>query len=213
MAALGFVVLSACGGAVAAGHPGQSLARVAGTACLKPILATAVVVEDDLLLTVAHAVAGSEPDLAVIDSSGTERIAVVVAFDPERDLALLQAEGFKEAIELAAPQEGAEGTIAAVDSDLVVKASPYRIIRLVTASLGDIYDQGQFLRQVIEIEADVSPGDSGAPLLDGSGEMVGMIFATSEGVEESAWATHVSEIETFLGSPRSGDDVDRGRCR
>ena len=59
------------------------------------------------------------------------------------------------------PEEGGTGIIAAVGSDLSVEANPYRIIRIVTASSGDIYDQGQVLRQVIEIEADVRPGRLG----------------------------------------------------
>ena len=53
-----------------------------------------------------------------------------------------------------------------------------------TASSGDIYDEGQVLRQTIEIEAEVGPGDSGAPLLDETGAMVGLLFAESEGVED-----------------------------
>jgi S1-C subfamily serine protease len=186
---------------------------VAGTACLKPILATAVVVDNGLLLTVAHAVAGADPDLTVIDLGGTERAALVVAFDPARDLALLEVEGFTSPIRMGVPVAGSTGTIGAVGSDLTVQAVPYRVIRIVAASSGDIYDEGEVLRQALEIEASVGPGDSGAPLLDEEGAMVGMLFAASEGVDGSAWALDVSEIESFLDSPRPGAEVDHGRCR
>ena len=207
------VALGTCGSAEDAEAARPSLARVAGTACLKPILATAVVVEDGLLLTVAHAIAGAEEDLKVIGLDGTERPALVVAFDPERDLALLEVDGFHERIEMAAPEADSGGTIAAVGSDLAIEGIPYRILRLVTARSGDIYNEGEVLREALEIEARVSPGDSGAPLLDRNGAMVGLLFAGSEGVEDSAWALHVSEIEAFLeGAWRSGE-VDRGRCR
>jgi len=207
------VALGTCGSAEDAEAARPSLARVAGTACLKPILATAVVVEDGLLLTVAHAIAGAEEDLKVIGLDGTERPALVVAFDPERDLALLEVDGFHERIEMAAPEADSGGTIAAVGSDLAIEGIPYRILRLVTARSGDIYNEGEVLREALEIEARVSPGDSGAPLLDRNGAMVGLLFAGSEGVEDSAWALHVSENEAFLeGAGRSGE-VDRGRCR
>jgi S1-C subfamily serine protease len=204
--------LSTCGSAEEAEEAGPSLARVAGTACLKPILATAVVVEDGFLLTVAHAIAGAEEDLRVIDLGGTERLAGVVAFDPERDLALLEVDGLHERIERAVPEAEAIGTIAAVGSDLAVKAIPYRILRVVTARSANIYDEGEVLRQALEVEARVSPGDSGAPLLDRDGAMVGMLFAGTDSVEDSAWALHISEIEEFLAAERSGK-VDRGRCR
>jgi S1-C subfamily serine protease len=205
--------LSACGGAEQAQDAGPSLVRLAGTACLKPILATAVVVDRGLLLTVAHAIAGAEDDLVVIDLAGTERAVRVVAFDPEKDLALLEVAGFDEPIDLGIPEAEAGGTIAAVGRDLVVEAIPYRILREVTARSGDIYDEGKVLRQVLEIEARVGPGDSGAPLLDRSGDMVGLLFADSQGVEDSAWALHASEIKEFLAKARGGGEVDRGRCR
>ena len=207
------MALSACGGQDPGEEARPSLARVAGTACLKPILATAVVVDDGLLLTVAHAVAGADPDLTVIDLGGTERAAQVVAFDPARDLALLEVDGFTNPIRMGEALAETTGTIGAVGSDLRVEAIPYRIIRIVSASSGDIYDEGQVLRQALEIEASVGPGDSGAPLLNEEGAMVGMLFAESQGVDGSAWALHVSEIESFLDSPRPGGDVDRGRCR
>jgi S1-C subfamily serine protease len=180
---------------------------------LKPILATAVVVEDGLLLTVAHAIAGAEEDLKVISLDGTERPARVVAFDPERDLALLEVDGFHEPIEMAAPEMEAGGTIAAVGSDLAIEGIPYRILRLVTARSGDIYNEGEVLRQALEIEARVSPGYSGAPLLDRDGAMVGLLFAGSQGVEDSAWALQMSEIEEFLESAGRSGEVDRGKCR
>ncbi len=213
MAAALVIGLSTCGGQDSIEVATPSLARLAGTACLKPILATAVAVEDGLLLTVAHAVAGADDDLRAIDVGGTELGAVIVAFDPERDLALLRVDGFHDPITLAVPEPEGAGTIAAVDGDLAIDAIPYEIIRVVGASSGDIYDQGQVLRQTIEIDAQVGPGDSGAPLLDETGAMVGLLFAESEGIEGSAWALHISEIEAFLSSPRSDTEVDRGRCR
>ncbi|MEX0667256.1 MAG: hypothetical protein WD313_02880, partial [Acidimicrobiia bacterium] len=79
MVAVVIVALNACGGHEPTEEAWSSLARVAGTACLRPILATAVGVEDNLLLTVAHAIAGAEADLAVIDLEGIERAALVVA--------------------------------------------------------------------------------------------------------------------------------------
>ena len=207
------VGVTACGGSQPISGVRASLARVAGTACLKPILATAVVVEDGLLLTVAHAIAGAEQDLRAVDLEGTEREVLVVAFDPARDLALLAVDGFDDPIDVVTPKEGGAGIITAVNGDLEVDEIAYRINRIVTASSGDIYDEGQVLRQALDIEAEIGPGDSGAPLLDARGAMVGVVFATSTGVAGSAWALHASEIEAFLGAPRTGAEVDRGRCR
>ena len=131
----------------------------------------------------------------------------------QRDLALLEVDGFDDPIKVVTPEEGGTGVITAVSGDLEVDEVAYRIARIVTASSGDIYDEGQVLRETLEIEAELGPGDSGAPLLDDSGAMVGVVFATSTGVAGSAWALHASEVEAFLGAPRTGAEVDRGRCR
>jgi S1-C subfamily serine protease len=43
----------------------------------------------------------------------------------------------------------------------------------------DIYDEGLVERQVYQIDAVVLPGNSGGPLLDDSGHVVGVVFSRS----------------------------------
>ncbi|MGQ0849089.1 MAG: trypsin-like peptidase domain-containing protein [Actinomycetota bacterium] len=205
-------LLTACGTTL--DQTTATLARVAGTACLSPILATAVPVGDELWLTVAHAIAGADDDLRVITQEGIELPVRVVAFDPDRDLALLDAPGFEAPpISVSEAAAGDSGVIAVVGGDLTVDRIPFEIKRLVTASSGDIYDQGQVLREAFDLRAEVGPGDSGGPLLNGQGAMVGMLFARSTGKAGSAWALTPAEITAFLESMTDRVDVDRGRCR
>jgi S1-C subfamily serine protease len=203
--------------AACAGSPideaGASLGRVAGTACLRPILATAVVVDDERMLTVAHAVAGADDDLHVLGLDGIRYSVTVIGFDPNRDLALLYVAGLDApSIQLGTAGEGDSGFITSISRDQEIKRIEYRVARVVTARSGDIYDEGEVLRKAFDLDAVTEPGDSGAPLIDESGSMVGMLFSRSTDADGS-WALHVDEIDAFLESVPGQDEVDRGRCR
>lgn len=193
---------------------GLSLARVKGTACLRPILATAVVVDEGRMLTTAHAVAGADEDLRVVALDKSEFGATVIGFDSDLDLALLKVDGLDAAIvPKSQPEVGDTGTILAISAALEVRRIGYLIEQVVSARSGDIYDEGEVLRKALDLEAMVEPGDSGAPLLDMSGSMVGMLFARSSEQEDGAWALHIDEIETFLEATVDGIEVDHGHCR
>jgi S1-C subfamily serine protease len=212
--ALGLVALigAACGGSPIE-EAESSLGRVTGTACLRPILATAVVVDDERMLTVAHAVAGADDDLHLVGLDGARYAVTVIGFDPDRDLALLDVAGLDApSILMATAGEGDSGFITSISRDHEIKRIEYRVARVVTARSGDIYDEGEVLRKALDLEAVTEPGDSGAPLIDVSGMMVGMLFARSTDADGS-WALHVDEIDAFLESVTGEEEVDRGRCR
>ncbi len=195
----------------------RSVARLGGTACLRPILAGAVVVGDGRVLTVAHAVAGADADLAIFTSSGLEYPARVVGFDPEGDLALLEVDGLDApSLPLGSAKAGDVGVIASVSGELELNLIEYRVARIVVAQSGDIYDQGRVERTVLEIEAEVGPGVSGAALVDGDGAIVGIVFAESTESPGAAYALDASEIVAFLEAVDSGEfpaAVAHGRCR
>ncbi|MCZ6736789.1 MAG: serine protease [Actinobacteria bacterium] len=187
---------------------------MAGTACLKPIIGTGVAVDDDLVLTVAHTIAGAEDDLRIVTPQGEERSVTVVAFDSDRDLALLAVEGLDATpVVLGSAGKGDSGTIAAVNGDLAVEFIKYTVLRVVNARSTDIYNEGHVERDALDIKARIEPGVSGAPLVDSNGEVVGIVFARSETREEGGYALSTSEITDFLDSVDPGTVADRGRCR
>ena len=200
--------------ACSATDPATSVVRLAGTACLKPIIGTGVAVGDDLVLTVAHAIAGAEDDLRVVTPQGEERSVTVIAFDSDRDLALLAVEDLDATpVVLGSAAKGDSGTIAAVKGDLAVELIEYTVLRVVNARSADIYNEGHVERDALDIEARIEPGVSGAPLVDSAGEVVGIVFARSKDREEGGYALATSEITAFLDSVDQRSVVERGRCR
>ena len=152
--------------------------------------------------------------MRLIGLDSAEHPVIVIAFDPERDLALLKVDDFAaQPLSIGQPVDGGTGVITAVSGDLEVQEIDYQITQFVVARSGDIYDQGEVLRNALEIEAIIEPGVSGAPLIDDSGTIVGIVFARSTGIEGQAWALQPDEINEFLASVTGDAEVDRGRCR
>jgi S1-C subfamily serine protease len=65
----------------------------------------------------------------------------------------------------------------------------------------DIYGRQVTERDVAELRAALQPGDSGSPLVDAQGEVVGVAFAVAPDREGVAYALESSELAPVL----SGD--------
>jgi S1-C subfamily serine protease len=188
--------------------------RIAGTACLKPILATGFVVAKGTIVTVAHGVAGVDDDLHVIDTSGTSYAAEVIAFDDQLDIAVITVDGLSgTAIHSASTEPGDPGVITAMSSDSRIDLIDYEVLRIVNARSGDIYNSGLVERTAIDVRTSAKRGTSGAPLLNDAGDYIGMVFAISRDRDDGVYALAASEIVDYLASLPTGPTVDRGRCR
>src|SRR5207248_11126029 len=68
--------------------------------------------------------------------------------------------------------------------------SPAVITREENAVGRDIYGTGLTTREIYEMNADIRPGNSGGPLVDTRGVVVGVVFARSRSEE------HTSELQS-----------------
>ena len=92
-----------------------------------------------------------------------------------------------------------------------VEVSPARVVRRVTAEVGDIYDRPATPRQILVLDAQIDPGDSGAPVVSAAGQVVGVAFAVSNLRRGTAFAVASEELGPVLARPRSGA-VSTGPC-
>jgi S1-C subfamily serine protease len=169
-----------------------------------------VVVAEERVVTVAHLVAGAEA-VVVGDVRGRRRPARLLALDPERDLALLRVEGLDgPSLADGDPEAGREGRVLRFTTSGFDPA-PFRLVRRVLARIPDVYESRTAARDALEIEAAIDPGDSGAALVDDTGALVGILFASSRRVEGRAYAVAVSELRPLLSAPESREG-HFGRC-
>ena len=211
------MALAACGshrGITDAVDVEDSIVRISGTACLKPILATGFVVDEGTIVTVAHGIAGVEDDLRVVDASGSRHRVEVVAFDDKLDIAVMSVAGYAGTpIQSAGAKPQDTGVIGAMSTDSTIDLIDYEVLRIVNARSGDIYDEGHVERAAIDVRTDAKRGTSGAPLLDGDGEYIGMVIAVSRDRDDGVYALAAFEIVEFLASSPVSPGTEIGRCR
>lgn len=188
-----------------------STVKVSGLACRRIQEGSGFVVAAELIATNAHVVAG-EDQTVVQRSDGSEVDAVVVAFDPQRDLAILRAPGLaRNPLPRLDVGEGATGAVFGHPGGGPLRAAPFAVGEEVTATGTDIYDGARTEREVLVLASDLRPGDSGAALVDPQGRVVGVAFAIAPDRPGVAYALDMPELESVLARDLSRQ-VDTGPC-
>lgn len=189
-----------------------STVRVSGTACGVRLYGSGFSPAPDTIVTNAHVVAGTTT-AEVLRADGRTLPAQVQVFDPVRDLAVLAVPGLGQpSLTLGSAVPGEVGAVFGFPRGrTTVEASPAQVVRRVTADVGDIYDRPAAPRQILVLNTLLEPGDSGGPMVNGSGQVVGVAFAVANLRRSTAFAVASEELGPVLAQPRSGP-VSTGRC-
>lgn len=187
-----------------------STVRVEGPACGRIQEGSGFVVQPGVVVTNAHVVAG-ESRTTLLERSGRRTGATVVHFDPERDLAVLVADVRSAPLAIGRADVGDTGAVLGYPGGGPLVVSPFRVSDDVTAVGKDLYDRHETRRQVLILASDLAPGDSGAALVDPSGQVVGVAFAIAQDRPGTAYALDVDELQAALAAPRVAQ-ADTGPC-
>ena len=189
-----------------------STVKVSGLACGRRLSGSGFSPAPDTIVTNAHVVAGTT-SVQVLRPDGRSLPASVRVFDPDRDLAVLSVPGLGQpSLGLASAGAGETGAVFGHPLGQVpLEVSSARVVRRVTADLGDIYDGPAGPRQILVLSSDLEPGDSGAPLVNSSGRVIGVAFATATLRRSTAFAVASEELAPVLAQPRTSA-VGTGPC-
>ena len=171
------------------------------------------VVQRGRVVTNAHVVAGASSIVVRDSTSGEVDRATLVAFDPERDLAVL------DVTDLRAPPldigqdlgEGDQAFAVGYPGDGPFTISPQRVRDQLVARGTDIYQTGVVDREIYSLRGSIRPGNSGGPLLDEAGDVVGIVFARSSVDPDTGYALTLDELRPVLGSVGSAP-ISSGAC-
>ncbi len=178
--------------------------------------ATAVVVADNLVVSVAHSFFETK-SFDLLDDTGQKVEADLIYLDLERDLAVLRiiddaSSGGVSSVDsetrmglrFAEPDEETGVryvTFADGDPDIgptIIDATILRYTRLTLDGVGD--------RAGIELRAPIESGDSGGPVLNSDGEILGLIFATAKGAD-TGWAIAAEEVIVAIELAKGHDPI------
>ena len=166
--------------AALAGMAERSTVKILGQACGNLQEGSGFVAGPGLVVTNAHVVAGeAETDVEV---DGLDYRATAVSFDPSFDLAVLRTRaplGPALTLRPTVVDRGAVGAVLGYPENGPLTVGPAGVAARLTAQGRDIYNQGVVVRDVYQLDARIQPGNSGGPLVDRSGAVIGVVFSRS----------------------------------
>jgi S1-C subfamily serine protease len=181
--------------------PGQQVERGVGTGV--------VIVDKGIILTNLHVVAGSET-IRVTFADGLEAPAVITGLQPENDLAVLQAQKLPDDLIPATMRSTAD----LMPGDQVVAVGfPFGIGPSVSAGVVSGLKRSfrspegkQELGNLIQFDAAANPGNSGGPLINMDGEVLGIVTAILNPTQQRTFigigfAVPIENAAAAAGSP------------
>ncbi|MCC7522239.1 trypsin-like peptidase domain-containing protein [Candidatus Uhrbacteria bacterium] len=170
--------------------------------------------DDGLIVTNRHVIADKEAEYSVMAHDGQILPAKVIAVDTVLDLGILKVEGSGfPALKLGDSDKLKTGqTVIAIGYALaefensVTKGIISGLNRRLIA--GDFND-AEILEEAIQTDAAINPGNSGGPLLNLSGEVIGINTAVTDGAQSLGFALPSNAVARAVESVRKHGRIVR----
>jgi Trypsin-like peptidase domain/Colicin V production protein len=161
---------------------------------------------NDHMITNAHVVAGASRVEVERPGDSKKITATVVLFNPEIDVAVLYAPGIGlHALNLVDqdPARGTNGAVIGYPGGNGEQVVPAAVRGTETAQGRDIYGTGLVQRRIEVLAAHVIPGNSGGPVVDTSGNAIGLVFAASTVDPTEGYALTIGQISQEVTQGRT----------
>jgi len=189
---------------------GDSVVRVLSTACGLGIEGSGWAVEPEVVVTNAHVIAGSD-DTTVTTQDGAELEATPIYYEPRQDLALLRVGAALPPLPISSErQEGEGGAVLGYPENGPYSLAPARIGETRETISEDSYGNGPVERTIVAMSGSVRSGNSGGPLVDPRGAVVGTVFAATTSGPRGGFAIPAELVRQALR--RTAEEVDTGPC-
>lgn len=175
-----------------------------------------IVTADGYVLTNKHVVSGAESISVVLDDGTVFEDVKVVETDPANDIAYLKIANVNDLTPATlgdsktlhvGQQVMAIGNALGQYQNTVTVGVISGLGRTVTASDGS--SRTETLTDLIQTDAAINSGNSGGPLVNAAGEVIGVNTATSTSAENMGFAIPISSVKGMLNQLIADGDADR----
>jgi S1-C subfamily serine protease len=190
----------------------KSVVRVLGTACGLNVEGTGWVAATGIVVTNAHVVAGEGDTTVEANGAPPQLSAQAIYFDPSNDVAVLRVPGLqRSALDLAPnPTRGEPGAVLGYPQNGPFRAAAARLGATQAFSSQDAYGRGPISRSITTFRGRVRPGNSGGPVVDGTGRVMTTVFASTVGGERGGYGVPNRIVRRALA--RAERPVSTGAC-
>jgi S1-C subfamily serine protease len=192
-----------------------SVVKIRGVApgCQKVLEGTGFVVAPNRVMSNAHVVAGS--DTVTVQSAGQSYDATVVSYDPSEDISILDVPNLPAPPLPFADKPAATGTDALVlgypgGGDFA--ATPARVRETIELNGPDIYRNTTVNREVYTIRGTVRQGNSGGPLINRAGQVLGVVFGAAVDDADTGFVLTAKEVSRQLANINNTQRAPTGSC-
>lgn len=191
-----------------------STVKIEGQGCGELLEGSGFVWAPGLVVTNAHVIAGTSHTV-VIDQNGTHP-ATPVFFDPHYDLAVLRTGPLAGPVLPLDDQSVPRGTTGAVlgyPGGGGFDSEPAAVAQQFDAVGRDIYGSGLTTRSVYQVDSLIRPGNSGGPLVEPDGTVIGVVFSRSSTDPNVGYAlASPGVVNELKGVSASSAPVGTGAC-
>lgn len=188
----------------------SSVVKVAGSACGVGVMGSGWMVGPGLVVTNAHVIAGQD-DTRVETFDGQVVDATPVAYNPKNDIAVLQAGIDKPTLPmLASVAEDTSAAVIGYPNDGPLSIAPARAGDTQKVLGDDAYGSGPVERLMLTLRGQVQHGNSGGPLVDQAGRVLGTVFAATTEGPQGGLAVPNKVVKRIVDGATG--EVDTGPC-
>ncbi|MCU1354623.1 MAG: protease family protein [Acidimicrobiales bacterium] len=170
-----------------------------------------VISKDGLILTNAHVIEGAS-DISVRFNDGTASAAKVVGRSKAHDIALIKV----ARADLTPARLGSSANlrvgddVVAIGNALNLGGDPSVTRGIVSAKDRSISDGKTSLDHLIQTDAAINPGNSGGPLVDASGDVVGINTAIIDGAQNVGFSIAIDSVQDLIAQLKAGGGDSAG---
>lgn len=192
-----------------------SVVKVKGVAqsCQKVLEGTGFVVAPNRVMSNAHVVAGS--DSVTIEVDGQEYDADVVSYDPDADISILDVPNLPSAPLQFVDTEatpGTDGIVLGYPGGGPFTATPARVREVIKLNGPDIYRNTTVTREVYTIRGTVRQGNSGGPMINRQGKVLGVVFGAAVDDVDTGFVLTAQEVARQMAKVGNVERVPTGTC-